>query len=159
MLNSSDNIYEAYISFDALAKLENHVALNKDVEVLGFLIGDFCEWNGKQYTLIVDSQPIESISRSDMVEPHENSLARALNRIDRILKENIIVGWYHSHPDFGCFLSSIDVQTQRSFFSNPNHVALVIDPVRIELKLFKLTDNSYRGIPFIIFKERRKNER
>ena len=153
MLNFGNDIYEAYVSVNALAKLESHAALNKDVEVLGFLIGDFCEWNEKKYTLIVDSQPIESISKTDMVEPHEHSLARALSRIGKMLKENIIVGWYHSHPNYGCFLSSIDVQTQRSFFSNPNHVALVIDPIRTELKLFKLTDNTYRGITFIVFKE------
>jgi 26S proteasome regulatory subunit N11 len=156
MLNSGNDIYEAYVSVNALAKLAVHAALNKDVEVLGFLIGDFCEWNGKKYTLIVNSQPIESISKSDMVEPHENSLARALSRIDKMLKENMIVGWYHSHPNYGCFLSSIDVQTQRSFFSNPNHVALVIDPIRMELKLFKLTDNTYRGITFIVFNEAKR---
>jgi 26S proteasome regulatory subunit N11 len=25
----------------------------------------------------------------------------------------MVVGWYHSHPGFGCWLSSVDVQTQQ----------------------------------------------
>ena len=41
-----------------------------------------------------------------------------------------IVGWYHTHPDFGIFLSDRDVFIQQHFFSNPGNVAYVIDPVR-----------------------------
>ena len=26
-----------------------------------------------------------------------------------------VVGWYHSHPGFGCWLSGIDMQTQQMF--------------------------------------------
>jgi 26S proteasome regulatory subunit N11 len=28
-------------------------------------------------------------------------------------RAEIVVGWYHSHPGFGCWLSSVDVQTQQ----------------------------------------------
>jgi hypothetical protein len=41
-----------------------------------------------------------------------------------------IVGWYHSHPDFGIFLSERDAFIQEHFFSGPGQVAYVIDPVR-----------------------------
>jgi hypothetical protein len=27
----------------------------------------------------------------------------------------MVVGWYHSHPGFGCWLSGVDVNTQQSF--------------------------------------------
>lgn len=154
---ANNDIYEVYISIDALAKSIIHATLNKDTEVLGFLIGDFCIWNEKKYTLVKDSRSIESISKPDMVEPDRDSLAKALSKMSKTLKESVIVGWYHSHPDYGCFLSSIDIQSQRSFFSNPHHVALVIDPIRFELKLFKLSDDSYRGIPFVVFEEVEKN--
>jgi proteasome lid subunit RPN8/RPN11 len=32
-------------------------------------------------------------------------------------KSDAVVGWYHSHPGFGCWLSGIDVNTQ---FNNQN---------------------------------------
>lgn len=42
-----------------------------------------------------------------------------------------LVGWYHSHPGFGCWLSMVDIQTQKSFERlHPRSVALVIDPVQ-----------------------------
>lgn len=28
----------------------------------------------------------------------------------------MVVGWYHSHPGFGCWLSSVDVNTQQVIF-------------------------------------------
>ena len=44
----------------------------------------------------------------------------------------VIVGWFHSHPSFGFFLSSVDIRTQRnqqSLFENA--IALVCDPTKI----------------------------
>jgi hypothetical protein len=41
-----------------------------------------------------------------------------------------IVGWYHTHPDFGIFLSDRDRFIQEHFFSGPGQFAHVIDPLR-----------------------------
>jgi 26S proteasome regulatory subunit N11 len=41
------------------------------------------------------------------------------------------VGWYHSHPGFGCWLSSVDINTQQSFEQlTPRAVAVVVDPIQ-----------------------------
>ncbi|KAE9412045.1 hypothetical protein Angca_008748, partial [Angiostrongylus cantonensis] len=42
-----------------------------------------------------------------------------------------VVGWYHSHPGYGCWLSGIDVATQalNQQFQEP-WVAIVVDPLR-----------------------------
>lgn len=43
----------------------------------------------------------------------------------------MVVGWYHSHPGFGCWLSSVDVNTQQSFEAlHPRSVAVVVDPIQ-----------------------------
>lgn len=39
-----------------------------------------------------------------------------------------IVGWYHSHPGFGVFLSDHDTFIQTNFFSSPQQIAWVYDP-------------------------------
>jgi proteasome lid subunit RPN8/RPN11 len=41
-----------------------------------------------------------------------------------------IVGWYHTHPRFGVFLSERDRFIHRSSFPQPWTVALVVDPVQ-----------------------------
>lgn len=46
-------------------------------------------------------------------------------------RDQICVGWYHSHPGFGCWLSGTDVETQKSQeMLNPKAVGVVIDPVQ-----------------------------
>lgn len=44
---------------------------------------------------------------------------------------NQVVGWYHSHPGFGCWLSGVDIGTQQSFEAlNARAVAVVVDPIQ-----------------------------
>lgn len=43
----------------------------------------------------------------------------------------VVVGWYHSHPGFGCWLSGVDINTQQSFEAlNARAVAVVVDPIQ-----------------------------
>ena len=61
------------------------------------------------------------------------------------------VGWYHSHPGYGCWLSGIDVGTQftQQQFSDP-FVAVVIDPDRtvsagkVEIGAFRTYPEGYK---------------
>jgi proteasome lid subunit RPN8/RPN11 len=41
----------------------------------------------------------------------------------------VIVGWYHTHPGFGIFLSGMDRFIHHNFFTQIWHVALVLDPL------------------------------
>jgi proteasome lid subunit RPN8/RPN11 len=47
---------------------------------------------------------------------------------DEEFPEKKIVGWYHSHPGFGVFLSEHDLFIHENFFSSPQQVAWVYDP-------------------------------
>lgn len=51
-------------------------------------------------------------------------------------QEQQILGWYHSHPGHGIFLSATDQATQNNYFSAPWQIAIVIDPVRDEFGVF-----------------------
>jgi proteasome lid subunit RPN8/RPN11 len=42
--------------------------------------------------------------------------------------EAVIVGWYHTHPGFGIFLSGMDQFIHQNFFTQLWHIALVLDP-------------------------------
>ena len=61
------------------------------------------------------------------------------------------IGWYHSHPGYGCWLSGIDVATQASnqSYSEP-FLAIVIDPDRtisagkVEIGAFRTYPESYK---------------
>ena len=34
---------------------------------------------------------------------------------DQVARPEYIIGWYHSHPGYGCWLSGIDVNTQQNY--------------------------------------------
>jgi 26S proteasome regulatory subunit N11 len=67
------------------------------------------------------------------------------------LTVSAVVGWYHSHPGFGCWLSGVDINTQQSFEQlNPRAVAVVVDPIqsvkgmKLRQPIFAfLTDGSF----------------
>ncbi|KAG8887416.1 COP9 signalosome catalytic subunit rri1, partial [Tulasnella sp. 403] len=58
-----------------------------------------------------------------------------------------IVGWYHSHPGYGCWLSGIDVNTQSTNqkYQDP-FVAVVIDPNRT-ISAGKVDIGAFRTYP------------
>lgn len=48
-----------------------------------------------------------------------------------IFRPEMVVGWYHSHPGFGCWLSGVDINTQQSFEAlSERAVAVVVDPIQ-----------------------------
>lgn len=47
---------------------------------------------------------------------------------DKEYPDHRIVGWYHSHPGFGVFLSDHDTFIHKNFFASPGQVAWVFDP-------------------------------
>jgi len=53
-----------------------------------------------------------------------------------------ILGWYHTHPNFGIFLSERDQFIQQSFFNLSFQIALVYDPVRKVHGVFSWRDGK-----------------
>ena len=60
------------------------------------------------------------------------------------------VGWYHSHPGYGCWLSGIDVATQMTQQFQDPFLAVVIDPDRtisagkVEIGAFRTYPKDYK---------------
>lgn len=57
--------------------------------------------------------------------------AKMLDMLKQTGRPEMVVGWYHSHPGFGCWLSGVDINTQQSFEAlSERAVAVVIDPIQ-----------------------------
>lgn len=127
-----------YIYKIAEEKIRNHSlsGLKASHEVMGLMVGGVFEWGGKQYTLVRDVVTTELESDMLGVRFDEDGFSELIDSLDNLSFDYRIVGWYHSHPGFGCFLSHIDHNTQRGIFNQPHHSALVIDPQLQELELY-----------------------
>lgn len=53
-----------------------------------------------------------------------------------------IVGWYHSHPNFGIFLSGHDLFIHENFFDGPSQIAVVVDPIGCTEGIFAWRDGE-----------------
>lgn len=49
--------------------------------------------------------------------------------IDQDHRDMVVVGWYHSHPGLGVFMSSTDRATQKAFWNRAWNLAIVVDPI------------------------------
>ena len=57
--------------------------------------------------------------------------SKMLDMLKQTGRPEMVVGWYHSHPGFGCWLSGVDINTQQSFEAlSDRAVAVVVDPVQ-----------------------------
>jgi proteasome lid subunit RPN8/RPN11 len=69
-----------------------------------------------------------------------------------------IVGWYHSHPGFGIFLSDHDTFIHKNFFSSPGQVAWVFDPQSDEEGCFGWVGERIERLTRISVVDRRGGE-
>ena len=56
--------------------------------------------------------------------------------LEQHFSEKRILGWYHTHPGFGIFLSAMDMFIHENFFNQSDQLALVYDPIQHEDGLF-----------------------
>jgi hypothetical protein len=72
---------------------------------------------------------IGSRSLSSLRQRYRRGLPGRHAEMDEHYPDKQIVGWYHTHPGMGVFLSSYDAWLHHHFFPEPWQVALVIDPL------------------------------
>uniref|UniRef100_A0A7S0ZD55 MPN domain-containing protein n=1 Tax=Timspurckia oligopyrenoides TaxID=708627 RepID=A0A7S0ZD55_9RHOD len=135
-----------HISALALLKMTMHARSGGNIEIMGSLQGKLIH----RGFIIMDVFPLPVEGTETRVNAHADgyefmvSYQEQSSHAGRL--ENI-VGWYHSHPGYGCWLSGIDVQTQRTnqLYQDP-FVAIVIDPLRTVTK-GKVDIGAFRTYP------------
>jgi len=111
----------------------NHILLDKNIECGGVLVGyPFQDRiTGEAFVIIVGVIPDLSDNRSVI---HFTVTPDAISRTRTILENEfpdlIAVGWYHSHPGHGVFLSGQDMTIVRGIYNESWNLAWVIDPQR-----------------------------
>lgn len=137
---------EIKISALALLKMVMHARSGGTLEVMGLLLGKV-----DGYTMIVMdcfALPVEGtetrVNAQAAAYEYMTAYTESAKVVGRL--ENAI-GWYHSHPGYGCWLSGIDVSTQmlNQQFQEP-FVAIVIDPVRT-ISAGKVNLGAFRTYP------------
>lgn len=112
------------------AEIHQHVFGHPDREVGGVLVGQRIDERAVQVRGMIPA--LEAVGQATAVTFTHKAWEVVHSELDRRFPEMQIVGWYHSHPGFGIFLSRDDLFIHESFFSKPWQFAYVIDPIGLE---------------------------
>lgn len=122
--------YRITISEKAFEEICTHASANSTVEICGVLIGEIYKDNDGPYLEITNTIKGEYADNSAGEVKFTHETWSYINNIkDSEFSNERIVGWYHSHPRFGVFLSDQDMFIHKNFFNQPWQVAFVIDPI------------------------------
>lgn len=142
-----DYFKKVYISALALAKMTIHAKSGGNLEVMGMMTGKIMPH--AFVVMDVYQLPVEG------TETRVNAQAEGYEYMVQFLeatrevggRDENIVGWYHSHPGYGCWLLGIDVNTQalQQGFQDP-YLAVVIDPLKT-VKQNKVEIGAFRTYP------------
>lgn len=128
-LSLADTSEQVIISSLALIKMLRHGRAGVPMEVMGLMLGEFVD----DYTIkVVDVFSMPQSGNTVSVEAVDPVYqAEMLDMLKRTARPEMVVGWYHSHPGFGCWFSGTDINTQQSFEQlNSRAVGVVVDPVQ-----------------------------
>src|SRR5271155_4467376 len=141
-----------------------HARAGVPMEVMGLMLGEFVD----EYTIsVVDVfampqsgtgvsvEAVDDAFQQQMMEyrprtlyPYACMYLLLCSFLKSTGRPEMVVGWYHSHPGFGCWLSSVDIQTQQAFENLTSRaVAVVVDPIqsvkgKVVIDAFRLIQTS-----------------
>ena len=155
--DTTDKLFDFYLTKTSMDKILAHCKTyaQRMLEVMGFLVGDVYKWNGLRFALVKNVVSTDLESTKISVKFHRDGFEGLFERLDDLRYDYVIVGWYHSHPGLGCFLSSKDIETQKRMLNSPFHTALVVDPIKEEVKAYKLKNEGYVEVGFAVYQETR----
>lgn len=122
---------KVYIRQDVYKSIERFSSSNTTKELGSILFGDYCE--ALNNTHVVISEYIEAkhtdASASTLTFTHE-TWDYVNSEHDKHYPKLRMLGWQHTHPNYGIFLSSYDMFIQENFFNMAFQVAYVVDPIQ-----------------------------
>ena len=120
------------IDTQALSDIRTHLASNTKVELDAYLVAV------QQYI------PAEGGKETPISFEYTSETWNALYpKLQQLTEGTTVVGSCHSHPGLGVFLSTTDIETQATVFSQEWQIAIVHDPIKDDIGYFI----SDRGVP------------
>ncbi len=125
------------INYDLEKKIDQYARSDTSRELGGILMGSYFEYSDS-YQLSIDIGIIATFTESTKFNlKFTHKTWEHINNIrDNDFPDKKVIGWFHTHPRLGVFLSKSDLFIQKNFFSFPWQVAYVVDPIIAEKAFF-----------------------
>jgi proteasome lid subunit RPN8/RPN11 len=130
-------VFKVFITSRVIDRISRDV--NRPLERIGLLMGTLQDSSLWVNDIIPGGTEVSEVSCSFPTD----LLAQVASDIIEGRIEGRIVGWYHSHPGYGLFLSQTDVQTHMQFSQfSPYAVSLVADPKAEEFGIWAFENGA-----------------
>jgi proteasome lid subunit RPN8/RPN11 len=110
---------------EVIRDIRKHARTSMTEEICGVLIGTLGEGTATIHASVAGANAAQGGAHVTFTQ---DTWEHIYSIKDRDYPNDRILGWYHSHPGFGVFLSEHDTFIQRNFFSAKHQVAWVFDP-------------------------------
>ncbi|MGD0462508.1 MAG: Mov34/MPN/PAD-1 family protein [Tepidisphaeraceae bacterium] len=143
--------FQVVIRQSALNRVHEHGDGSSAVEVCGVLVGDVYRDATSpflQVEYVIEGEA--ATGSAGQVTFTADTWQHIQETMDKQFPELRIVGWYHTHPGHGIFLSEMDVFLHESFFGLPWQTALVYDPRSGEEGFFGAEGGHPQRMPHLI---------
>jgi len=122
--------YQVVFRQSVLDEIHAHARGHIEVEICGVLVGNVYHDDSGPYAYIEAAiRGNDAVTQQTQVTITSETWSKIHETLEREHPDQRIIGWYHSHPGFGIFLSGMDLFIQDNFFNAAWQVAFVYDPV------------------------------
>jgi proteasome lid subunit RPN8/RPN11 len=120
-----------FLTQNAYVRMCAHAGSDLDNEVGGWMAGKYCidRQSGARF-IVIDT--ILIADQTDQGPTHltftGDSQINMYETLQNLYPGKVLLGWYHTHPRMGVFLSQWDVWLHQNFFPEQWQVAMVVEP-------------------------------
>ncbi len=122
---------EVFISQKTYIRICAHAGSDLDNELGGWMLGKWRadKTTGREYVVVEAALPaLYTQQGSAYLTFTQDSQVAMYSLMEERYPDKELVGWYHTHPKMGIFLSTHDIFLHNNFFPKPWQVALVVEP-------------------------------
>jgi proteasome lid subunit RPN8/RPN11 len=138
-VDKPEDTLKIFIAIEVMQEILDYSKKDISRELGGVLVGDYCQENKVKFIKISDFIEAKNTQadNSHIRFNHEtwNAIEKE-RKLRKIPDEKQMVGWFHTHPGWGIFLSEDDLFIHQNFFNLKWQVAMVVDPLQKEQGFF-----------------------
>lgn len=130
MLLSQAQDFIIIVDDDVHQQMNSYAQTDLSRELAGVILGHYEQQGSKVIIKVIAAIEARDAERQRASVKLTHESWAYINQVkDKMFPDLKIVGWFHTHPGFGIFLSEFDLFIHRNFFNLPWQVAFVLDPV------------------------------
>jgi proteasome lid subunit RPN8/RPN11 len=122
-------------------------------EIGGFLIGVVDDQTPAGVEVRYFLPALDTRSGSASLTFTHETWATLTREVEQRYPNELVLGWHHTHPGLGVFLSAYDLFIHRNFFREPWQIAMVVDPKRHEFGFFQWRADAVVDCGFVCLSE------